>query len=84
MDYHVFVFFVGNASQPEKHKSSDTDKAPEELPDTEPPSKLSSNKNSASQAEQAITNNSVVVDDLFAHRSAICVPFRRLSSARYK
>jgi len=58
------------------------DETSEQVPDIPPASELSSNKNSASQGQQKITNNPAVVEDLFAHRSAICVPYRRLSSAR--
>lgn len=43
---------------------------------------LSSNTNSSFYGEQKITNNPSIVEDLFAHRNAICVPYRRLSSAR--
>lgn len=67
----------GDASQQEDEHSSDAaDKAAEKRSDTRPATQLSS------QGEPKVTNNPVVVEDLFAHRNAVCAPYRRLSSAR--
>ncbi|RMX59635.1 hypothetical protein pdam_00010483 [Pocillopora damicornis] len=72
----------GKSSQPEKGKSTEEEQNTEQEPDAEASEKLPSDKNSASNEEPAITNNPTVVEDMFAHRNAICIPFRRLSSAR--
>lgn len=77
--------FLGDASNKEKNDGSETtadDKAAGHLSDTGQVTQLSSSRNSASQGEPKVTNNRVIVEDLFAHRNAICVPYRRLSSAR--
>jgi len=71
-----------SSSQPEKDEPSETDKTSEQVPEISPGAHLSSTKNSSSQGQQKITNNPVVVEDAYAHRSAICIPYRRLSSAR--
>ena len=75
--------YLGASSLLENDKSSETASTAGQVPDAAPAAQLSSKRNSVSQGQQTITNNSAVVEDLFAHRGAICVPYRRLSSARY-
>ncbi|KAL9981392.1 hypothetical protein ACROYT_G010092 [Oculina patagonica] len=72
----------GNSSQPEKDKSSETDNPAGQIPDTAPAAQVTSKRHSVSQGQQTVNNNQLVVEDLLAHRGAICVPYRRLSSAR--
>lgn len=76
-----FVFFPfseDKTKQLEEH-SSGTNNTTNPASST---TQLSSNTNSSFYGEQKITNNPSIVEDLFAHRNAICVPYRRLSSAR--
>ena len=77
------LFSIGKSFQPEKGKSTEEEQNTEQEPDAEASEKLPFDKNSASNEEPAITNNPTVVEDIFAHRNAICIPFRRLSSARW-
>lgn len=75
-------FYLESSSQPEKDEPSVTDKTSEQVPEISPGAHLPSTKNSSSEGQQKITNNPAVVEDAYAHRSAICIPYRRLSSAR--
>lgn len=72
----------GESSQPEKEKSTEEEKTTEQEHDVVASGKLPLDENSFSNKEPPITNIPIVVEDMFAHRNAICVPFRRLSSAR--
>lgn len=79
---NAYEIYLESSSQPEKDEPSETDKTSEQVPEVSPAAHLSSTKNSSSQEQQKITNNPEVVEDAYAHRSAICIPYRRLSSAR--
>lgn len=72
-----------DTSQQEKESTLDRDAADNVTGQTSdhagPAVQLSSNRKSG---EPKVNNNPVIAEDLFAHRNAICVPHRRLSSAR--
>lgn len=66
-------------TQQVEEQTSDTTNTSEVRPSS---AQLSSNNESTKHEELQSINNPSVVEDLFAHRNAICIPYRRLSSAR--
>ena len=83
MHMHIVLIFCRKIIQTGEGKSTEEEQNTEKETDAGASEKLPSDKNSASNEEPAITNNPTVVEDMFAHRNAICIPFRRLSSARW-
>ncbi|XP_015754125.1 PREDICTED: uncharacterized protein KIAA1841 homolog [Acropora digitifera] len=66
-------------TQEVEEQTSDTTNTSEVHPSS---AQLSSNNESTKHEGLQSINNPSVVEDLFAHRNAICIPYRRLSSAR--
>lgn len=77
----IFVFvFLADKTQQVEEQTSDTTNTSEVRPSS---THMSSNNESTKHKELQSINNLSVVEDLFAHRNAICIPYRRLSSARW-